>query len=168
MVSCRDRQDGGAVLKVADNGPGIAPQERQRVFDRFHRVAGSGERGSGIGLALVAQIARRHGAEITLGAGLEDRGIALTVVPVGRALTSRRPRIRAAHRWFLRIRLVDDDPREAQRRPLRWTASPARRRRRLHHRRAIVHRLRLTARVAWPGATGLNTQDCDGKRWRSG
>jgi two-component system OmpR family sensor kinase len=79
MVSCRDRQDGGAVLKVADNGPGIAPQERQRVFDRFHRVAGSGERGSGIGLALVAQIARRHGAEITLGAGLEDRGIALTV-----------------------------------------------------------------------------------------
>ena len=67
MVSCRDRQDGGAVLKVADNGPGIAPQERQRVFDRFHRVAGSGERGSGIGLALVAQIARRHGADITLG-----------------------------------------------------------------------------------------------------
>ena len=79
MVSCRDRQDGGAVLKVADNGPGIAPQERQRVFDRFHRVAGGGERGSGIGLALVAQIARRHGADITLGAGLQDRGIALTV-----------------------------------------------------------------------------------------
>ena len=96
MVSCRDRQDGGAVLKVADNGPGIAPQERQRVFDRFHRVAGSGERGSGIGLALVAQIARRHGAEITLGAGLEDRGIALTVTFVGRALTSRRPRIRGS------------------------------------------------------------------------
>lgn len=79
MVSCRDRQDGGAVLEVADNGPGIAPQERQRVFDRFHRVAGSGERGSGIGLALVAQIARRHGAEITLEAGLEGQGIALTV-----------------------------------------------------------------------------------------
>ncbi|MDD4912894.1 MAG: ATP-binding protein [Sideroxydans sp.] len=53
-------------LSVEDNGPGIDPQHRERVFERFYRVLGSGQSGSGIGLAIVAEVAKRHGAEIKL------------------------------------------------------------------------------------------------------
>ncbi|MGY6269349.1 ATP-binding protein [Achromobacter denitrificans] len=79
-VSCGPAPDGGAFLRVADDGPGIAPAERERVFDRFYRAAGAPGGGSGIGLSLVAQIARQHGAEVTLGPGLRGAGMALTVV----------------------------------------------------------------------------------------
>lgn len=78
-VSCVSLSDGGARLSVADNGPGIPPAERERVFDRFYRKAGSVERGSGIGLSLVAQIATRHGARIEWGPGLDGRGVGITV-----------------------------------------------------------------------------------------
>ncbi|MNT81363.1 Swarming motility regulation sensor protein RssA [compost metagenome] len=64
---------------MADDGPGIAPEERKRVFDRFYRAAGTPAGGSGIGLSLVAQIARQHGATVTAGAGLRGAGVALTV-----------------------------------------------------------------------------------------
>ena len=56
----------GAVLCVEDSGPGIAPEERERVFDRFYRVAGSEAGGSGLGLAIIRAIAERHGALLTL------------------------------------------------------------------------------------------------------
>lgn len=78
-VSCGPSADGGACLRVADDGPGIAPEERARVFDRFYRAPGSAAGGSGIGLSLVAQIAQQHGAEVTLGEGLRGAGVALTV-----------------------------------------------------------------------------------------
>ncbi len=57
----------GAVLEVADPGPGIAPAERERAFDRFYRRASAPEGGSGLGLAIVKAIADRHGAEVRLG-----------------------------------------------------------------------------------------------------
>jgi len=57
----------GAVLEVADNGPGLAPSERERVFDRFYRRAAVQETGSGLGLAIVKAIVERHGATIALG-----------------------------------------------------------------------------------------------------
>ncbi len=78
-VSCRPSADGGAFLRVADDGPGIAPAERERVFDRFYRAAGTAGGGSGIGLSLVAQIAAQHGAEVAMGTGLRGAGVALTV-----------------------------------------------------------------------------------------
>ena len=56
----------GAVLEVADSGPGIPPSDRERAFDRFYRRAGTPEGGSGLGLAIVKAIADRHGARITL------------------------------------------------------------------------------------------------------
>jgi signal transduction histidine kinase len=58
--------DGGrAVLDVTDRGPGVPEAERQRIFEPFYRVAGGKEtgRGSGLGLALVLDIARRHGGD---------------------------------------------------------------------------------------------------------
>jgi signal transduction histidine kinase len=56
---------GGAVLRVADRGPGVPEGERERVFEAFYRAASAerGDGGSGLGLALVRQIARRHGGD---------------------------------------------------------------------------------------------------------
>ena len=58
--------DGTPFLQVDDNGPGIPPEERSRVFDRFYRRESSDEGGSGLGLAIVDSIARRHHAGVTL------------------------------------------------------------------------------------------------------
>ena len=72
-----------AVVRVVDNGPGIEPQERERVFDRFYRRAGNREPGSGLGLAIVKAIAAAHGATVQLsqgeGNGEAGRGLAVTV-----------------------------------------------------------------------------------------
>lgn len=78
-VSCGPLPQGGARLCVEDNGPGIAPAERERVFDRFYRKPGTIERGSGIGLSLVARIAAKHGARIEWGPGLDGQGVGITV-----------------------------------------------------------------------------------------
>jgi signal transduction histidine kinase len=58
----------GPVLVVADDGPGIDPRDRARIFDRFYRGQGRGEEtsGSGLGLALAQAIAERHGLALTL------------------------------------------------------------------------------------------------------
>jgi two-component system OmpR family sensor kinase len=69
----------GARLRVSDDGPGIAPAERARVFDRFYRRAGTEPPGSGLGLAIVKAIADAHGAGITLGEGPGGRGLTVTV-----------------------------------------------------------------------------------------
>ena len=55
----------GVRLIVADRGPGVAPDERERVFEPFHRPRGTAETGTGygLGLALVRQIARAHGGD---------------------------------------------------------------------------------------------------------
>ena len=67
-------------LAVVDNGPGIPEAERERVFERFHRVLGSSEEGSGLGLSIVARIAELHGARAQLGEGLDGKGLGATVV----------------------------------------------------------------------------------------
>jgi signal transduction histidine kinase len=64
-VHCRASLQ-GVDLEVTDTGPGIAPADRDRVFDRFYRRAGAHESGSGLGLAIVKAIADRHGARIAL------------------------------------------------------------------------------------------------------
>ncbi|SFV16372.1 ATP-binding protein [Pseudoduganella namucuonensis] len=60
------RAGAGAVLRVEDSGPGISPEERERVFSRFYRVPGSAAGGSGLGLAIIKAIAERHGATLSL------------------------------------------------------------------------------------------------------
>ncbi len=73
--------DGGAaVIEVVDNGPGIPPQDRERVFDRFFRREETGDSGSGLGLAIVKKVVERHRARITLGAGADGRGLTVRIV----------------------------------------------------------------------------------------
>ncbi|MBS0550746.1 MAG: HAMP domain-containing histidine kinase [Proteobacteria bacterium] len=58
---------GRAILEVRDHGPGVPPDERERIFEPFYRLSRSREtgRGAGLGLALVREIARRHGGDAT-------------------------------------------------------------------------------------------------------
>jgi len=57
-----------AVLKIADNGPGIPLEEREKVLQRFYRMDRSrSEQGSGLGLSLVAAVARMHNARLEFG-----------------------------------------------------------------------------------------------------
>ncbi|WP_166652235.1 sensor histidine kinase [Roseateles toxinivorans] len=64
-------------LRVRDNGRGIAPAQRERVFERFYRVPGSSEQGTGLGLAIVKRIAEREGAALDFVDGLDGRGVGL-------------------------------------------------------------------------------------------
>ncbi|MFH0934017.1 MAG: ATP-binding protein [Pseudomonadota bacterium] len=71
--------NGKTALCVEDNGPGIDPQHRERVFERFYRVLGSGQSGSGLGLAIVAEVAKRHNAILRLDAGSGGKGTCISV-----------------------------------------------------------------------------------------
>lgn len=61
--------DSSVILRVEDSGPGIAPDDMTRVFDRFYRSPNQTESGSGLGLAIARKIAQRHGATLTLNNG---------------------------------------------------------------------------------------------------
>ena len=61
-----DAFGGVVVLQVEDSGPGIPASERELVFQPFYRVLGTGVDGSGLGLSIVLEIARLHGAEVAV------------------------------------------------------------------------------------------------------
>lgn len=66
-------------LVVSDNGPGIPPEHRERVFERFYSVLGHGSDGSGLGLAIVREIARMHHGEVSIESGLQNSGTRVNV-----------------------------------------------------------------------------------------
>ena len=70
-----EAQDGHAVLSVADQGPGIAPDLRLRVFDRFYRGPGQTQTGSGLGLAIVKAAVERHHGTVSLATGTAGQGL---------------------------------------------------------------------------------------------
>jgi two-component system, OmpR family, sensor kinase len=72
-------RDGAAWLSVEDSGPGIAPEERARVFDPFYRVLGNDADGSGLGLSIVGTVAARIGARVELG-DAKPHGVIATVI----------------------------------------------------------------------------------------
>lgn len=68
------RHEAGAVaLEVADSGPGIKPDQQERIFDPFYRTPGTHAPGSGLGLSIVLAIVRRAGATISTGYADVDR-----------------------------------------------------------------------------------------------
>ena len=86
------READALVLSVTNDGPGIPESERERVFDPFYRIPGTGVAGTGLGLAIVKTYADRLGAVVTLedahpeGADERGRGLTVTVrVPMGGA-----------------------------------------------------------------------------------
>ncbi|SAL47065.1 ATP-binding protein [Caballeronia humi] len=74
--------DDQAVVRIVDSGPGIAREERERVFDPFYRVIGNVQNGSGLGLSIVRSIAARIGAEVELG-DAAPHGLQVTVTLAG-------------------------------------------------------------------------------------
>ncbi len=82
-ISCGYREEAGksqVFLEVADDGPGVPEAEHQAIFRRFHRIAGNGGRGSGIGLSLVGGIAKLHEAAISTGTGLDGKGFCVRIL----------------------------------------------------------------------------------------
>ena len=65
-VRCSTQSEGASVLEVEDEGPGVPAAERARVFERFYQAPGAAQGGSGLGLAVVQEVALRHGASVTL------------------------------------------------------------------------------------------------------
>jgi signal transduction histidine kinase len=74
-VSVTVQNTKGISLEVRDTGPGIVETEREQVQQRFYRITGSGEEGSGLGLSIVRRIAELHGAKLVLSDN--DRGCGL-------------------------------------------------------------------------------------------
>ena len=77
------------VLEVEDNGPGIPPEERERVFDRFYRGSTATSHGSGLGLAIVKDICRTHAARIELTSPAGGTGLRVVVTFEARSTLAR-------------------------------------------------------------------------------
>ena len=78
LVSTR-RSGDRSILEVVDDGPGIPPAERTRIFDRFHRLDKQSTEGSGLGLAIVHEIVMRHGASIEVDDAPSGQGTRIRV-----------------------------------------------------------------------------------------
>ncbi len=79
-VSVSVRDTDGVALEVRDTGPGIPEAEREQVQQRFYRITGSGEEGSGLGLSIVRRIAELHGARLELHDNNAGSGLLARVV----------------------------------------------------------------------------------------
>ncbi|PLK47190.1 sensor histidine kinase [Uliginosibacterium sp. TH139] len=66
-------------LEVEDDGPGIPPEQRGRVLERFARLPDSPGGGSGLGLAIVREIVEGHQGRLILGAGADGRGLRVRI-----------------------------------------------------------------------------------------
>ncbi len=74
------KNGGGTILiRVEDSGPGIPLHEQGNVFKRFYRVLGTGVEGSGLGLSIVAEVARLHSASFSLFNRAEVPGLCVEV-----------------------------------------------------------------------------------------
>jgi len=86
MEVAMERRAESIAISVRDHGPGIPPEEQEKVFRKFFRGAYAGEhhiRGTGIGLAMVRHIVDAHGGRIEL-ASLPGEGSTFTILlPVG-------------------------------------------------------------------------------------
>jgi two-component system sensor histidine kinase QseC len=80
-IAVRLERDGDRLrLSVRDEGPGIPPELRQKVFERFFRVPGQRQIGSGLGLAIAERGAARNGGAIELSDGADHSGLTAAIV----------------------------------------------------------------------------------------
>jgi two-component system sensor histidine kinase TctE len=71
---------GQTVVVVEDNGPGISPEYREKVFERFYRVHNTDSNGSGLGLAIVRELADHIGAQVRLADTFSGKGLAVWMI----------------------------------------------------------------------------------------
>ena len=69
----------GVRIAVRDAGPGVSREDRAHLTERFFRVLGSGQTGSGLGLSIVEKIAALHGASLQFGSGIDGAGLGVTL-----------------------------------------------------------------------------------------
>jgi signal transduction histidine kinase len=84
VVALARAPGGGAALSVADDGPGIPADERERVFERFTRLDDArtvGAGGAGLGLAIARDIAERHGGRLSVGDGGVSGAVLVLTLP---------------------------------------------------------------------------------------
>ena len=74
---------GGGGFTVEDSGPGLAPEQLQRLGERFFRVVGTNQPGSGLGWSIVTRIAKQHGLSVQAGRSPDLGGLSVTVAWAG-------------------------------------------------------------------------------------
>jgi len=88
-IDIRMHADGNeALLTVADQGPGVASEHRERIFDRFFRLDEGRSRdsgGTGLGLAIAKWAVEVNGGHISVEAGANGGSVFRIVLPIGRA-----------------------------------------------------------------------------------
>ena len=90
VIAAHDR--GRVVVRVSDHGPGVPVEEREHIFERFHRgTASSLESGFGLGLAIGRELAERMGGELTLVDSAHGACFALTLPPTSASSPSPSP-----------------------------------------------------------------------------
>ncbi|TWI60935.1 two-component system OmpR family sensor kinase/two-component system sensor histidine kinase QseC [Pseudoduganella lurida] len=72
-------ESGQPRIVVRDDGPGVDEGSRRRLTERFFRVLGQGQGGSGLGLSIVRRIAELHGIGLSFGPGINGRGLGITL-----------------------------------------------------------------------------------------
>jgi signal transduction histidine kinase len=88
--------DAGSVVTVDDRGPGVAPEHRDRIFERFWRADGRSSLGAGVGLALVQRIAQLHDGVVRMEA--RAGGGTRMILDLGGSAARRGARVRASQR----------------------------------------------------------------------
>lgn len=78
-VRCGCTATGHPWLAIDDDGPGIPPDERDKVCERFYQVASAQPGGAGLGLAIVREVTLRHGASLTFSGGARGQGLTVRV-----------------------------------------------------------------------------------------
>src|SRR5262249_36203958 len=81
------RRDGNLLFTVSDRGPGLAPGEETKVFEKFYRGAGKPTGGLGLGLSIASQLVEAHGGTITAQNRSDGGGASFSIrLPVGETL----------------------------------------------------------------------------------
>lgn len=121
-IEVKARSNGQSVcVAVSDNGPGIYPEDVERIFDRFWQSRRTKSQGTGLGLAIAKGIVKAHGGEIWAESELSKGSTFYFTIPLSRAETPKKRRKEPSRMteeaptakpalYGVRVLLVDDSP----------------------------------------------------------